>query len=145
MQGNLFFTVCPLMPLLFLASQPVLTPGKAPLHDGSGAGVQAERCSRGLAGAGALGCALGRAGVCGSCGALGCAQLHGALGCACPRGFCSTLGHARLCTNDTLGCAGIHASNRALIGAGIANDRTLSTAGLHHAGFEHLKGAGLHS
>lgn len=136
MQGNLFFTVCPLMPLLFLASQPVLTPGKAPLHDGGGAGVQAERCSWGRAGAGTLGRAFGRAGVCGSCGALGC---------ACPRGFGGALGQAWLRTNHALGCAGIHACNRALIKAGITSDRTLSTAGLLRLDLEHLEGAGLHS
>lgn len=110
MQGKLF-AVCPLMLLLFLASQPVLTPGKAPLHDGSSAGVQAEGCSCGWVGADALGHALGRPGVRGTCGALGCAQLHAALGHACPHGFCGTLGHTRLRTNHTLGCAGIHTCN----------------------------------
>lgn len=101
MRGSIF-TLCPLMSLLFLASQPVLTPGKAPLHDGGGAGVQAEGCSWGRVGAGALGRALGRPGVRGSCGALGC---------ACPRGFCSALGHARLRTDHILGCARIQARN----------------------------------
>lgn len=132
MRGNLVFTLCLPIPLLFLASQPVLTPGKAPLHDGEGAGVRAEGCSRGRAGAG-----LDRVlGVCWSCGALGCAR---------PRGFFSVLGHAGLSTNHALGCTGIDVCYRALIEAGITGDHTLSTAGLLRAGLEHLEGAGLHS